>query len=129
MLDEDKEMLAEDNPEALVADGMEEAYIGFGHQYGNPPVAIYDSEKCVEALVKEGLTYEEAQEWFDFNTACAWVGEGTPIFMTRCLTKQTESVVVDKISPGHALLVWTLVSLFLWAALIGLSYIIANTWL
>mgnify|MGYP003145702950 FL=1 len=82
MLDEEKEVLFEANPDALVADGLEEAYIGCGHQHGKPPVAIYDAEKCVEVLMKQGMTYAEAQEWFDFNTAGAWVGEGTPIFMT-----------------------------------------------
>ena len=91
MSNSSEEMLADANPEALVADGMEEAYIGYGHQHGKPPVAIYDAEKCVEALMKQGMTYEEAQEWFDFNTACAWMGEGTPIFMTPWLPKQPVS--------------------------------------
>ena len=73
--------LSDANPGALLADGLEAAYIGYGNQHSKPPVAIYDSVKCVEALMEKGMTYEEAQEWFEFNTSCGWWGEGTPIFM------------------------------------------------
>jgi hypothetical protein len=34
----------------------------------------------------------------------------------------------SKLSPGLALLTWTLVSLLLWGAIIWLSYIIAKAW-
>jgi hypothetical protein len=27
------------------------------------------------------MSYEQAIEYFDFNIACAWVGENTPIFL------------------------------------------------
>ena len=44
-------------------------------------VAVYDREKCIEALMTaEGWDYEAATEWFDFNTSGAWDGEGTPTF-------------------------------------------------
>lgn len=47
----------------------------------NTLVAIYSSEKCIEALMEaEGWEYEDAVEWFDYNTSGAWVGEGTPTF-------------------------------------------------
>ena len=75
--------LAEGNPDALLADGLERAFIGYGAQYTKPPLAIYDTEKCLEVLMEDnGWTYTEALEYFEFNTACAWMGEGTPIFMT-----------------------------------------------
>jgi len=78
------EDLREANPEALLADGFEEAYIGHGCQHGSPIVAIYDAGKCVEILgQREGWSWEEAQEYFEFNVRCAYVGVGTPIFLDR----------------------------------------------
>ena len=51
---------------------------------------IYDRKKCIEILAA-GMTVtdedeqsaeEMAEEWFEFNTIGAWVGERTPIFLT-----------------------------------------------
>lgn len=51
---------------------------------GQPALACYDVEKCLEILMKrDGMTYEEAQSWFEFNTLGAWVGENTPVYLTR----------------------------------------------
>lgn len=48
---------------------------------GNTFVAVYDSDKCVEAIMDRfEVGYEEAVEWFSYNTSGAWVGEGTPTF-------------------------------------------------
>lgn len=81
--DEDREGLCGENPDALLADGFEGAFIGYGAQYGSPPLAIYDTERCVDILMRrDEMTYEEAMEYLSFNTLCAWMGEGTPIFMT-----------------------------------------------
>ena len=55
-------------------------------------VAVYDVEKCIEAIAKmfqsereseddEGSLMDDAAEWFWFNTEGAWVGEGTPMFV------------------------------------------------
>lgn len=74
--------IAELNPEALFADGFDEALIGTVERACQPPVALYDREKCVEILVRQGMTYEEAVEFFEFNTLGAWVGENTPAFAT-----------------------------------------------
>jgi hypothetical protein len=44
-------------------------------------VAIYDSDKCIEAIMGwMGCDYNDAVDWFGFNTSGAWVGEGTPTF-------------------------------------------------
>ena len=44
---------------------------------------IYSVEKFIECLVKEGMTYEEAEEWIGYNTdrACQHMGEFKPILM------------------------------------------------
>ena len=35
-------------------------------------------QKCIDVLIKDGMTVEEAVEYFEFNTVGAWVGEHTP---------------------------------------------------
>ncbi len=71
------------NPSALLADGFEGALVGWGHQASKTPVAIYNYDKCVEILVKEGSSEEDAIEWMEYNVVSAWVGEHTPIFMRQ----------------------------------------------
>lgn len=42
----------------------------------------YDSEKVIEENVKQGMTREEAEEYFSFNQSGAFVGPQTPIFLS-----------------------------------------------
>jgi hypothetical protein len=66
----------------ILADGMEEAFIGIATQF-NTSMAIYDVKKCIRGLINEGMTSEEAEEWFSFNTQGAYVGENTPAFLLK----------------------------------------------
>ena len=75
------EILAEENSEALLADGFEEAFVGICHRFGQPSLAAYDYNKCIEILMRD-MTEEEAIEYFDYNTLGAWMGEHTPVFLT-----------------------------------------------
>ena len=66
---------------ALLADGFEDALVGYGYQF-NYPIAVYSRKKCIEILMDDGIMdYEEATEYFDFNVAGAYVGESTPVFL------------------------------------------------
>jgi hypothetical protein len=47
------------------------------------PVLCYDYDKVIAMHVKEGMTREEAVEYFDFNTIGAWMGDRTPVFITK----------------------------------------------
>ena len=76
-----KEELEALNPQALLADGFEDALIGWGMQATKMPVAIYNYDKCVEILINEGSSQDDAIEWMEYNVTNAWYGEGTPIFM------------------------------------------------
>ena len=71
------------NPEAVIFDGFEVAYIGYVQAKGSEPIACYDWHKCVESLIDRGMTGEEAIEWMDFNVTDAYVGEHTPCFLYR----------------------------------------------
>jgi len=69
----------------LLADGFEDAFIGAAMRFGwAEPVALYDYEKCIDILVtRDGMDRGEAEEFFDFNVIGAWVGDQTPIYVTR----------------------------------------------
>jgi hypothetical protein len=77
-----EEYLGEDE-EVMLADGFEDAFIGIGRQFSNPPCAIYDREKCIEILIEDGMDYEEAEEYFEYNVQGAYVGESTPMFIKK----------------------------------------------
>ena len=66
--------------EALLADGMDEAIVGIAQRFGLDPVPAYSRNKIIEILSLE-MTEDEAEEYFEFNIAGAWVGEGTPVFI------------------------------------------------
>lgn len=67
--------------EAMFADGFDEALIGICERFGNPPVALYDQDKCLEILMKKNeCTLEEAFEYLSFNVLQAYVGDCTPAF-------------------------------------------------
>jgi hypothetical protein len=65
----------------LFADGFDEAIVGVGEQFNNRFV-VYDRDKCIDILMKrDGMDYEGAEEFFEFNVTGAWVGESTPVFV------------------------------------------------
>ena len=77
-----KELISEINPEAMLADGFDDAIIGVVEQYGTETIALYDKEKCINILIKQGMKEDEAIDYFYFNIVGAWVGETTPCYAT-----------------------------------------------
>lgn len=67
--------------ELLTADGFDEAFIGV-ITIANRPIALYDYAKCIDVLELSGMSRVEAVEYFEFNVACAYVGENTPAFLS-----------------------------------------------
>ena len=78
---EKKELLAELNPEALLADGFEDALVGIVQQFTRSR-ALYNRAKCIEILMeRDAMTNEDAEDFFEYNVVGAWVGEYTPCFV------------------------------------------------
>ena len=77
-IEEALELLGDDEP-IMLADGFEEAFLGIAAQF-NIKFAVYSRPKCIEILCKD-MTWEEAEEHFQFNVEGAYVGENTPAFM------------------------------------------------
>jgi hypothetical protein len=70
--------------EALTADGLDDCIIGIGERCSQSPICVYDRDKVIEKLTnRDGMTVEEAEEFFEYNIVGAWVGEGTPMFLTK----------------------------------------------
>ena len=65
----------------LKADGFDGAILGLGRRCGQSDLLVYDADKCVAILMKDGMTDEEAMEYFEYNVVGSWMGEGTPIFL------------------------------------------------
>ena len=77
-LEELKETISQHNPKALFADGHDNAIMG----YSSDCRVIYSVDQIVESLVeRDGMTPDEAIEFFNFNIECAYLGEYTPIYM------------------------------------------------
>lgn len=62
----------------VIANGFDDAFMGVDYE-GR---AVYDAEKMVDILVeRDGMEYDEAREFLQFNTWGAYVGEMTPIYV------------------------------------------------
>ena len=99
--EEIQDYVSEYNEEAQYADGFDEAFLGILERFGQSPLAAYDRDKCIDILMTqfsqaradipedndecydETEIYGEAVEYFEYNVIGAWVGEHTPVFVTR----------------------------------------------
>lgn len=93
-----RDEIAEINPEALLLDGFDEAIIGMAERINLGPIIAYDVEKIIEILASdmevqeddlengqsiEDLKISMAHEYFYFNIQGAWMGDNTPIFISK----------------------------------------------
>ena len=79
MIDQELLQELEDN-ECLLADGFDDALIGITE--GSNPVSVYDTDKCIEVLMRDHeMNHEDSLDYFYFNVVGAYVGEKTPLFL------------------------------------------------
>jgi len=75
------ELLKEENPDYLMADGFDDAIVGTAERFGMHRVVLYDTIKCIDILMKrDKMTEEEAIDFFYYNVLGSWMGEYTPCF-------------------------------------------------
>jgi len=67
----------------LRMDGYDDCIIGICRRFGQQDLIAYDYEKVIASLSADGLTHDEAVEYFEFNQIGAWMGEGTPCFIVE----------------------------------------------
>ena len=72
-------------------DGFDNAIIGVGERNNTDSMIVYDYDKMVKVLVtRDDMSYEEAEEYIDFNIVGAWIGDTTPIIVTKKSIKEIE---------------------------------------
>ena len=95
-----REEVAEYNEEALLLpEKYDSAIIGIAERINLGPVAAYDTNKLIEIIADEMEPDEDdieqhdndidmaknfmAIEYFEYNIKGAWLGENTPVFITK----------------------------------------------
>jgi len=77
----------------LYADGFDQAIIGLCIEC-SPARVVYDKQKMVEILMKEDeMPEEDAIDFLEYNTWNAYVGEGTPIYVTVMSKQEIDDTV------------------------------------
>lgn len=74
--------IGEINPDALLLDGFDDAIIGLAERINLGPVVAYNVEKILQIMIeRDGMTYEDAYEYYEYNIRGAWMGENSPVFI------------------------------------------------
>jgi len=58
--------------------GLEEAFIGV---ITTEMIAVYDYEKCILALMGQGMEHDEAVDWFHINTLGSSIDPQSPFYV------------------------------------------------
>lgn len=73
-----KNVIANEFPDALFADGFDAAVIGYEYHTGR---VVYDINKMVNILIHdEGMDQFDAIDHLEYNVFNAYVGEMTPLY-------------------------------------------------
>lgn len=78
-----KEQISEMRSDGLVfADGYDDCIIGVVERAGLPATVCYSRSGIIKKLIGDGMSEDEAEEFFEYNISCAYVGEETPCFFS-----------------------------------------------
>jgi len=75
------EIVMDENEDAIFFDGFDDSIVGVGGQANGTVVVIYDEQKIIANLMKDGLDYDDALDYYFFNIKGAYLGESTPIIL------------------------------------------------
>ena len=54
--------------DVVIADGLEEAFLGIAQGFGGTMVPVYSYDMCIQINMRVGMDYEEALEYYEYNT-------------------------------------------------------------
>ena len=78
------EKVSEINPEALLADGFNDAIMGMCMQFGQLPIVAYDYDKCLKILQeRDDMSRSDAVEYMEYNVIGAYMGLYSPVFIIK----------------------------------------------
>jgi len=75
------EDLMERYPDLIFMDGFDDCIAGVIYGIDTPYKICYHSEKVICKLMDDGMNYDEALEYHEFNQLNAYVGEHSPVFL------------------------------------------------
>lgn len=73
--------LSDLNPDAVLLSNMDDALIGVGYVGHHDPVAVYSKAKIFAKLLNDGLSQEDADEYYVGKFLGQWAGEQTPVIL------------------------------------------------
>jgi hypothetical protein len=67
---------------AVILDGLDNAIIGITEEFGIGRRILYSKYKILDTLCeRDGMTWSEAEEFYDYNILGLYAGEQNPIFL------------------------------------------------
>lgn len=79
---------------AVILEGLDDAIIGIGQQWGSNPCMIYSVQKIIDILVKrDEMDPDDAVEYYEFNIMQLYAGEQTPVMMMEGVVKEVNNGV------------------------------------
>jgi hypothetical protein len=67
---------------AIKLDGLDDAILGIVEEFGNSPRILYSKNKILNILSeRDGMTWSEAEEFYDYNILGLYAGEQNPVFL------------------------------------------------
>jgi len=68
--------------DAILLKGFDDCIIGTVRSVDGCDVAAYSTGKIIKKLVeRDGMDYQEASDFFEFNIVSAYMGKGMPVFI------------------------------------------------
>ena len=81
---------------AILLDGLEEAIIGIVEEFGNGKRILYSKRIILSLLqTRDGMTEQEAEEFYDFNILGLYAGEQNAVFLDLNVTPTKKNDVWD----------------------------------
>ena len=69
--------------DALTMDGFDSAIMGIAVKPCQNTVVAYDFDLMVKKCREDGMSYDEALEYIDFNIVGAYMGNGMPVIIKK----------------------------------------------
>jgi len=77
---------------AVLLDGLESAIVGIVEEFGNGRRILYSKSKIIYILQeRDGMSWSEAEEFFDYNIIGLHAGEQNAVFLDLEITPVMET--------------------------------------
>lgn len=66
---------------AIILDGFEDCIVGITEEFGGIVRLLYSTQKIINKLMEDGMSEEDALEYYSYNIYGGHYGEQNPIFL------------------------------------------------